>query len=148
MTRSEYDRKLRTDAIALGRCRECRIRPHRLNRKSCQVCGDKKAARVAKHVRAGLCLCGSKRWGTQSKCRRCLGFGREYQAKRRALAIEHNRCWKCRLNSPETGMRMCVLCNSKNRAATRQWYQDNREYRNSSRKHQRALNKLRNQECN
>ncbi len=54
MTNAEVIRKLRIEAVAAGRCQECRCRPARIGFKSCEVCTERRHKLSAeRYVRKG-----------------------------------------------------------------------------------------------
>lgn len=64
-------RELRAAAVASGLCQECRCRPTREARKTCQVCSDRRVARRRAREEAGLCRCGAQAEPGRKKCGPC-----------------------------------------------------------------------------
>lgn len=124
MTNAEYIRHLRKQARAEGKCGECRARPAKYGKATCQVCLDRRYAAVAVKLakaRQGTTLCTTcgdrRRRKGKRTCWSCADRSKRNDASCKARGT----CTKCRWPAVP-GTTMCQSHHQYNRRKVREWH--------------------------
>lgn len=106
---AEVLRRLREVARAAGLCNECRARPVKPGRATCEPCLDAHRSRKAAYEHLGLCGCGREKQRPIALCEACnrAAIPRK-KARRKANVL----AGLCACGGPRApGIKRCLRCN-------------------------------------
>lgn len=115
---AEYLRTLRQEAVANGKCYQCRCRLAKPGTRYCIVCTDKtKATKAA--VKGHLCMrCFAQLAGDRvgkTRCQECEDKAFAHESRRRADSLARGVCGKCHRLPRHGDTTMCVSCLDENK---------------------------------